>query len=309
LHVVVELVESSRLNDTVRILVVDDEHANRLLLKMTLSDYEVLTAATGHEMWQVLETVRPSLILLDVEMPGEDGFTLARQLAEIDSTTDIPVVFVTARDAPEDVDDGFRFGGYDYIKKPFDKVELRARVRAVLSKKRRELELKNQSITDHLTGLHNRRYLLQKGDQLIEYAKRTRNPLAAAMLDIDLFKRINDAHGHPSGDEVLKRFAAVMSKNIRPYDILARYGGEEFVILFIDTNKNTAQGILARLREEIAATAVSSGETEITFTFSGGVAEIDELPPDDISADTLIELADSRMYAAKAAGRNRIVSS
>jgi two-component system cell cycle response regulator len=241
-------------------------------------------------------------------MPGEDGFTVAKQLADNESTADIPIVFVTARDAPEDVRDGFRFGGYDYIKKPFDRVELRARVRAVLAKKRRELELQSQSITDPLTGLHNRRYLLQKGEQVIEYARRTGNPLAAAMLDIDLFKQINDAHGHTAGDEVLREFAAVVSKNIRPYDISARYGGEEFVILFVDSDREAARGVLARLRDKIAATAVIVEGTEITFSFSAGIAEIDELPPDAVLIDRLIRLADSRMYAAKAGGRDRVVT-
>lgn len=110
------------MRNNVKILVVDDERANRFLSEMILCDYEVLTAANGTEMWQVLEEERPSLILLDVEMPNEDGFTLPQQLSENDSTIDIPVVFVTARDAPEDVDNGFRFGGYDDITKPFDKL-------------------------------------------------------------------------------------------------------------------------------------------------------------------------------------------
>jgi diguanylate cyclase (GGDEF)-like protein len=291
-----------------KVLVVDDERVNRLLLKMTLTDYEVVTAANGPEMWRLLDDVYPSLILLDVEMPDEDGFTLAKRLSENDATSDIPVVFVTARDAPEDVDNGFRFGGYDYIKKPFDRVELRARVRAVLSKKQRELELKSQSITDPLTGLYNRRYLLDKGDQMIAYAQRMGNPLAAAMLDIDFFKRINDTYGHPAGDEVLKRFAAVASKNIRPYDVVARYGGEEFVILFVDATKDTAHSILTRLKAEIRATTITHRGVEISFTFSGGVAEIGELQTDAVSTHKLIELADGRMYDAKATGRDRIVS-
>ncbi len=290
-----------------KIVVVDDDGVNRLLLKMTLSEYEVTTAANGSEMWSVLKKDHPSLILLDVEMPGEDGFEIARQLSKREDTQDIPIIFVTARDAGKDVEDGFRFGGYDYVKKPFDKMELRARVRAAMDKKRHEIELQKRSITDPLTGVYNRRHLIEKGAQMIEYALRSTTVLAVAMIDLDCLKSINDTYGHHAGDAALRLCAETINRNIRPYDLLARYGGDEFVVMFVESDKRSAKRILSRIKDELNSSAIEYGDMKISCTFSGGVAEINDVEDGDVDITRLIELADKRMYTAKSSGRNRIV--
>lgn len=299
-------------DEKVRILVVDDQEPNLYLLKSILTDYDVQTAKSSEEMKILLKKGLPELILLDIMLPGESGIQLARRLSKNRRLSNIPIIFVTARDDSEQVAAGFESGGYDYIKKPFDPIELRARVKAVLRKKRVEDELRRQSITDPLTGIYNRRYFLDTANKNFHYAVRHQNDLALAILDIDLFKRINDSYGHQTGDYVLKEFSQLIKKQIREYDILARYGGEEFVIMFPGCDKRIAQPVVERARVELKKRVFNYNGHEINFTFSGGIADIRELESkkdDDgeYRVSSLIEVADIRLYKAKESGRDRIL--
>ena len=290
------------------ILVVDDSRVDSAFLTRMLNEYIVVNAATGAEMWQVLEKGSPSIILMDVVLPGDDGFQIAKKLSGIDKYADIPVIFITSKDAGSDVERGFEAGGVDYIKKPYNEIELRARIRSALQKKRQERDLREQTITDPLTGVNNRRYFFDYLDKIIEHARR--NPVhgfSIALLDIDHFKAINDALGHQAGDFVLRQLAEFLKKSIRPYDLLARYGGEEFIILFKDCNKRESGDILRRIKDTVDQTEYRFNETPVHITFSSGISDLNDIRSETVTTEELVRISDERLYRAKESGRNRIV--
>lgn len=290
------------------ILVVDDSHLDTTVINRLLSDYRVMSAGCGEEMWKFLEGETPSIILLDVVLPGDDGFELAERLSKHERYADIPIIFITSKDTGGDVERGFDSGGFDYIKKPFNEKELRARLRAALETKRRERDLREKTVIDPLTGVYNRRYFSEALEKNIEYSRRNRrNIFALALIDIDHFKRVNDLHGHQAGDRVLVELADCLRTRIRPYDILARYGGEEFVVLFKDCGRAASGEVLQRIKDFVEGTPCRFRDTSIAVTFSGGIADIGEIPPDAPAAGELLRIADERLYMAKQAGRNRIV--
>jgi diguanylate cyclase (GGDEF)-like protein len=289
------------------ILAVDDEYANRFLLENILVEYRVICAANSKELWHILESDKIDLILLDIMMPGEDGFTMAAKLARNEQWRDIPIIFVTAKDSGEDVKRGFHLGGSDYVKKPFDEIELKARIEAVLQQKQRERKLRMDSITDPLTGLYNRKYFADTATKQIEYIKRYAKEMSIAILDIDHFKRINDSYGHPAGDLILKEFATLLQQQIRSYDLLARYGGEEFVVMFLECDKHLAKRILDRIRSSVESRTFLFEKQVIQLAFSGGVAAMKDLVDIPPILDELLRIADKRLYIAKFTGRNKIV--
>ncbi len=291
-----------------KILVVDDSRLDITVIKKLLDDYSIISASCGDEMWHVLKDEIPSIILLDVVMPGEDGFQIAKRLSHIEKYADIPIIFITSKDAGKDVEKGFASGGVDYIKKPYNEIELRARIRSALLKKKQELELRAMTITDPLTGVHNRRYFFEYLDKIVEHARRnTRKNFSIALIDIDHFKNINDTRGHQAGDFVLTQLAGYLQKSIRPYDMVARYGGEEFIILFKDCSRNDSCEILQRIKDTVDHERYRFQDELIHITFSGGIADNRDLEQGEGSAKDLVRIADERMYRAKETGRNRIV--
>lgn len=290
------------------ILVVDDSPFETAVLSKLLCEYAVLSAGSGDEMWTLLEKEQPSIILLDVVLPGEDGFQLAEKLLSIEKYSDIPIIFITSRNTGHDVERGFEAGGVDYIKKPYNEIELRARIRSALAKKRQEIDLREKTITDPLTGLYNRRHFSDILIKNIEHARRnTSYRFSLAMLDIDHFKAINDTLGHQAGDYVLKQIAEFLKKSIRPYDLLARYGGEEFIVLFKDCGRNEAGEILNRIKDAVEAKHYQFRDKTVSATFSSGIADITEVKPGNTAVEDMIKVTDTRLYRAKQSGRNRIV--
>ncbi len=291
-----------------KVLVVDDSRIDTTIIKKLLDDYSVLSASCGDEMWHVLKHEVPSIILLDVVMPGEDGFQIAKKLSHIEKFADIPIIFITSKDTGKDVEKGFDSGGVDYIKKPYNEIELRARIRSALLKKKQELDLREKTITDPLTGVHNRRYFFEYLDKTVEHGRRnTRKSFSIALIDIDHFKNVNDTMGHQAGDFILKQLADFFKKSIRPYDLVARYGGEEFIILFKDCSRKDSFEILQRIRDSIDRERYQFQDSLIHVTFSGGIADNRELEQGAPAAADLIKIADERLYKAKETGRNRIV--
>lgn len=293
------------------ILTVDDSKINRMLIENILqSEYTVLNARNGEEMWQTLKTFRPDLILMDVMMPEVDGYVLTQTLVHHKKYSDIPVVFLTARDSSQDLKRGFDCGGMDYIKKPFNEIELKARIQSVLRIKELEHQLMLKAIADPLTGIFNRRHFFDISKNELARALRNENgdkKLSLAILDIDSFKDVNDTHGHQAGDYVLIHLANLLKEGIRQYDILARYGGEEFIILFIACDKVTAEVILQRLKDRFSRHTYEFESRRVNCSFSAGIAELSECRDEVITIDGLIKMADARLYHAKEAGRNRIV--
>lgn len=291
-----------------KILVVDDSRIDTTTISKLLNDYTVISASCGDEMWHVLKSDVPAIILLDVVMPGEDGFQIAKKLSGIEKFADIPIIFITSKDAGSDVEQGFDSGGVDYIKKPYNEIELRARIRSALMKKKQELELREKTITDPLTGVHNRRYFFEYLGKTVEHARR--NPqkcFSVALIDIDHFKKINDSRGHQAGDYILARLAEFLKKSIRPYDLVARYGGEEFIILFKDCVKNESCEVLQRIKDAFYRERFSFLDVPIQVTFSGGIADSREIEQGNGATEELVRIADVRLYKAKEAGRNRLV--
>jgi diguanylate cyclase (GGDEF)-like protein len=249
-------------------------------------------------------------VLLDIEMPGLDGYGVLAALKSEPQLKDIPVVFLTSRAGMEDVVAGLRGGAHDYLKKPFETVELLARVGSAASVKRlqdelreRNAELNRLSRADALTGLFNRRHLDESLDREYADARRYVQPLCVLLFDLDHFKLVNDTHGHPAGDAVLRSFADRLVGQLRAGDTAGRWGGEEFLVILPRTDLDGGLEVAERIRAATAAEPVVVEGSTIAVTVSGGCA----LGPGN-SVQALVDLADNCMYQAKVAGRDRIVT-
>ena len=306
-----------------RILVVDDVPVNIQLQRAYLEamGYEVLEAEDGVQALEIAHKDRPDLILLDVMMPNMNGFEVCRRLKNDPATQFIPVVMVTALNEVSDRIRGIEAGADDFISKPFNKLELLARVRSLLRVKQlhdeleekvRELEkarekLQELAITDGLTGLYNYRYFRERLQNEVDRAERHGLDLSTVMIDIDFFKHYNDKHGHPAGDEVLRTIGEILKRNVRKIDVAARYGGEEFALILVETNGSNARLVAEKLRRLVEEYPFPHAEEQPNgrLTISAGVAAY---PEDGRDAESLIASADRYLYRAKELGRNRVVA-
>jgi len=296
---------------TATILVADDSLVIRAVVRGELEDegYVVVEAVDGLAAVQQCRDDPPDVVLLDVEMPGLDGYQVLAELKADPALRDIPVVFLTSRGEMDDVVAGLRGGAHDYLRKPFESPELLARVAAATKVKhlqdqlrQRNAELDQLSRTDMLTGMYNRRHLEQELERLHNDATRHRSPLSVLLLDLDHFKHVNDTYGHPAGDDVLQEFARRVSAELRAGDIGGRWGGEEFLIIMPRTALADASALAERIRSVTAAAPVVSAGASIVITVSGGCA----VGPGESPA-RLVQAADSCLYRAKEEGRDRIV--
>ena len=285
------------------VLIVDDTPGNiRLLATILEPDYEIAIAVNGEQALDMAREALPGLILLDVMLPDIDGYEVCRKLRGTPRTQGIPVIFLTAKSEPADLVEGFKAGGVDYINKPFIREELCARVAAHirLQSLMNELEEKNQELrrlatTDALTGIPNRRSILDHLEKTLRLANRHDFPVTVLMLDIDNFKNVNDTWGHLAGDEVLAKVADAMRKSIRETDALGRYGGEEFLVCFPHTD-------LGKARLAAAVAALPWSQENMRVTISGGLAIL--IPREKIYS--LLARADGQLYKAKREGRDRV---
>ena len=323
------------------ILIVDDSEDIRLLLKSILNPAgydDLLFAESAKAAYEALgvgkdaqpgdETRDVDLILMDVAMPGIDGIEACGLIKENENLCDIPVVMVTALDEIKLLEVALDKGALDYIAKPFNKIELLARIRSGLRLKKevdrrkerekklvettRELEEANErlerlSSLDGLTGIGNRRSFDERIELEWSHAIRSAQPLSLIMIDVDHFKLYNDRYGHQAGDDCLKKVALLISSTIhRALDLAARYGGEEFALLLPDTNMEGARGIAEKIRAGVEGMQIEhSGSQNNNFvTISLGVAS--KLPVNMEKFDSFVESADKAMYRAKSEGRNRV---
>ncbi|HUF14249.1 MAG TPA: diguanylate cyclase [Longimicrobiales bacterium] len=297
------------------ILVVDDSADNLEIITARLRSvgYDVITAADGESAVEQVRKQPPDLILLDVMLPGMDGYEVARVVKRDEGLPFIPIILVTARDSTEDKITGLDAGADDYLPKPINFPELEARVRSMLRIKRLqdELEEKNRelerlSISDGLTGLFNHRHIHQELWEEFERVQRTEEPLGVAMMDLDHFKQVNDTYGHQAGDAVLEEVARILRETAREIDKLGRYGGEEFMAILPDSDLDAATVFAERVREAVEEHTFDVGlDQTIRLTVSAGVANY---PNGSIeNPDLLVDWADRALYAAKKAGRNRVV--
>ena len=289
------------------ILIVDDTIKNLQVLGTILKveNYKIAVATNGNQAISIANDTNPDLILLDVMMPELDGFQTCKKLKSIPGTKDIPVIFLTAKVETEDIIEGFKAGAVDYITKPFNSYELKARVKTHVELKiskdlleQKNAILKKLSITDGLTGLFNHRYTMDALSRLIEENNRYKQPLSISMLDIDNFKKANDEYGHLFGDEVLVKISNSIEGCIRKTDMVGRYGGEEFLVLFAHINLKGAVESVERIIKSVENLKWEKKNFKITI--SAGVCEKKD---EDIT--TLIKKADDLLYAAKKKGKNR----
>jgi diguanylate cyclase (GGDEF)-like protein len=293
----------------VRILVADDDPDILTMVSTLLSreGYGVIPAANGNEALSLARSASPDLLVLDVAMPGMDGYAVCREIRSAGPDAP-PVIFLTARVETQDRVVGLDAGAVDYVVKPFSAAELRARVRAALRTKLDTDRLIEAAATDPLTGLLNRSQLGPRVAELVAASRRTGRPLACLMVDLDFFKTVNDTYGHQAGDAVLVEVARRLTEAKRASDVLVRYGGEEFLALLPETDLDGALVVAEKLRSAIAEEPVvfrseAHGPIAISVRASVGVSWLDD---DMYDAALLVAAADDALYRAKERGRNRV---
>ena len=292
------------------ILIVDDTPTNVQILAEALhSIYRVKVAGDGQEALKIaLRKPYPDLILLDVMMPGMDGFEVCKRLKKNPQTERIPVIFVTAKNEESDEELGLNLGAVDYITKPFSIPITRVRIRNHIRLKQQADLLESISLVDALTHMPNRRRFDEAIDAEWKRAAREKTRLSMLMIDIDHFKGYNDCYGHSAGDACLQSVAAALMAGVsRPGDLVARYGGEEFVVILPETDKEAAVRIAMRLCESVRDLKLphASSGVEPFVTISIGCATV--IPSAETSPqNTLLNEADKMLYQAKNTGRNRV---
>jgi len=298
-----------------RLLVVDDDALLRrsLNLQLTRAGYEVHDAEDGEAAWAMVEQDTYRFLITDWNMPGMSGPELVRRIRARPAAGYTYILMLTAHSDRMDVLTGLNAGADDYLTKPFDMEELRARVG--IGVRILELEARLQeslasaaelAVRDGLTGLFNRRAFDSRLADEVQRAVRYQRPLSLLMIDIDHFKLYNDQHGHPQGDALLRELSTLFLNCVRSTDFVARYGGEEFAVILPETNPSNAQAVASIIRERVCAHPFLFRETQPggALTVSVGVAGNDDGLPE---ADRLLLTADQALYQAKGAGRNLVM--
>lgn len=289
------------------ILVVDDSpDVHRLLSARLKSEpIELICAGDGPTGLSKAQELRPTVILLDIDMPIMDGFEVLRRLKDDAITHDIPVIVLSGMQSPQDKVTAFDLGAIDYICKPFDLTELRARVRAAVRSSKLVQMLAQRAQIDGLTGLYNRAHFDARWREELAGCQRHERSIALAVIDCDHFKSINDTYGHPAGDEVLSGVADILQRECRTSDVPCRYGGEEFCLIMPDTDAKDAHIVCERIRRAIEDTSWTR-HPERKVTVSIGLVGASAPSPQESPAKWL-EMSDKNLYAAKQNGRNRTV--
>jgi diguanylate cyclase (GGDEF)-like protein len=289
-----------------RLLVVDDSPLNVRLLTDILEDegYEVFSVNNGSDVLDATLINKPEVILLDIMMPGLDGFEVCHLLKTTYETKNIPIIMVTAKSESADIKRALELGAHDYVKKPFDESEVLARIQSALRLKEYQDMLRDMAMKDSLTGLYNHALLIDLFEKEFAKTKRDGDGLTFVMLDIDHFKKVNDTYGHSAGDVVLKDVSKILLESIRSCDIVGRYGGEEFSIVLLTSDSSEVIEICERIRKNIENYSFNIGDNSISITISLG-AYISDFNS-QITPKEMIKLADDSLYTAKKNGRNRL---
>jgi two-component system, cell cycle response regulator len=302
-----------------KILIADDDSLSRRMLKSTLerSGYDVIAVEDGSAAASALcEPEGPRMALLDWMMPGVDGPGVVRMVRVRRGQQYVHMILLTSRQAKEDVIAGLDAGADDYLTKPFNPQELRARLRTgerILSLEdtlvhARE-EMRYRATHDTLTGLWNRGVILELLQRELQRGKRQQHQGSVTILlgDIDHFKQVNDTFGHAAGDAALRKVAKHLTDSVRNYDAVSRYGGEEFLVVLPSCDAKSGCDRAEHIRHKLELEPVITGEAKIPLTLSMGVANSGEWP--GLDAEALIRKADEALYQAKGDGRNRVIIS
>lgn len=297
-----------------KILAVDDSLLICQQIEKVLKneEYTVYKSHSAKETLELLEEVDPDLILLDVILPDMEGYELFEKIKAKDKNH-APVIFITSKDSEQEVIRGFELGACDYIKKPFRPEELKSRVKAHLEDKRERDELKilNETLKanmqilnrvayrDELTGLYNRRFVVEKlAQDLMEPNRQD----ALVMIDVDDFKHVNDCYGHDAGDMVLVCISNIMESVCRRHKVI-RWGGEEFLIILMAVTKQECYEVCEEIRKEIQAFPFLQGNTTFYCTVTLGISLYDK----EQSFKMNMTHADMALYRGKKTGKNRTV--
>lgn len=297
------------------VLIIDDSENVRNIIKQAFAEekifnniYEANDALTG---FKLVVNHNPDLIIVDLIMPQYDGFTFLKMKNAKPQYNDIPVIVLTSKDDASSKIKGLEEGAQDYITKPFNAKELLARVKVHLKIKTLQDELKEKnamlqklSITDELTKMYNRRYIIQRLKEEFSRAQRYNEIISLILIDLDNFKIINDQFGHQIGDRVLMKVSGLIKKQLRACDILGRYGGEEFIVILPNTNSDGSRSLAERIRDSVEKSPIKLGRKRINITLSAGVASYAGNYPS--SYEDLIKKADKALYQAKNEGKNKV---
>lgn len=288
-----------------RLLVVDDSELIHRLLKVRLQfeRIEIETASSSEEALRLIKEFEPDVILMDIDLGvGDpmDGFEILSEIKSDSSTRDIAVIFISGSTETMDRVRALELGAIDFIGKPFEVVELKARIRSALRVRSMVRILAQKARIDGLTGLWNRAYFDARMDEELIAAGRHGRPLSLILCDLDAFKGLNDEHGHPFGDEVLERFAQILGAG-RSSDIACRYGGEEFALILPDTDREQALQAAERARWAIEGERWPD-HPGLVVTASFGVSQYRV----DLDQAMMVTAADQALYRAKELGRNRV---
>lgn len=294
------------------ILIVDDIPKNLQVIGSHLGheDFELIMATSGEAALEVLEEDIPDLILLDINLTGIDGIETCKKIKEDEKLQNIPIIFLTAKTDIDDIVLGFEVGAVDYVTKPFNKSELKARIythlelhhlRQELIEKNRELEVLSR--TDPLTKLNNRRSMMEFLNYEAGRIDRGTDPAGVILMDIDDFKSFNDTYGHEAGDEILKKVSQCLTESVRKSDKVARWGGEEFLVVLPETSISGTEDVAEKIRKNIEETELVYKEQKLNITITAGCSTlIDE------NIDRSINYADEKLYIGKEQGKNRVIS-
>ncbi len=295
------------------VLVAEDDPMFRTILKRWLETwgYPVTIAEDGEQAWAILQQeAQPELLILDWVMPGVDGAELCHRIRARQRAPYQYILLVTAKDNTDDVVAGLDAGADDYLTKPFERNELRARLRVgkrILTLQdgliRAREDLRFQATHDALTGIWNRRAVFDLLQRELERATRSLSATGLLMLDLDHFKEVNDTYGHLAGDAVLREAAARVIQVVRSYDLVGRHGGEEFLVVLPGCDSNQVLQSAERVRAIIEATPIIVDRFAIRVTVSVGATSATS----GTSQKELLGIADAALYQAKKAGRNRTV--
>lgn len=291
-----------------KILIIDDSPLQAAQLSDILSDeYEIETEQSAEAGFELARAGNYSLILLDVVMPGMDGFTLLKILQEENNTKTVPVIMITALSDIEHEQRGLTLGAVDYISKPFSPLIVKARVDTHIKLYNYRRQVEHQSMTDQLTGIANRRRYDRYSEVKWQEATRLQTPFSVCIFDIDNFKMYNDTFGHPAGDKVIAAVAKTAAARLnRSTDFVARYGGEEFVSIILGDRAEKIFAHLQKIRQAVEDLHIphSSLVSEWVTISVGGVTVV---PTAENPCSVYLKIADTMLYDAKRHGRNQVV--
>jgi diguanylate cyclase (GGDEF)-like protein len=291
-----------------KLLVVDDQPINiQVMYQIFSADFQVFMATSGTQALALCKDNPPDLVLLDIVMPGMDGYEVCTRLKADEATRDIPVIFVTAYTDAIQETRGLEVGAVDFISKPVNPAVVRARVKTHITLKLQSDVMRRLVFLDGLTGVYNRRFFDQQLTMEMARSVRNLSPLSLIMLDVDYFKRFNDFYGHQTGDDCLRQIATTLKEGLRrPADLVARYGGEEFACILPETDFQDAMTLAGELEQRIREKKIPHANSDAAqvVTISLGVSGREGDTPGDASA--LLALADVQLYKAKNAGRARV---